>query len=120
MSYGEPKLKQSISLPGSAVITASVKHRVQGPPGSTGRLVGMCGVISTTLTGSNSLIRVGSAADPDAYGTLTLVAGAVGVAVATFTRGVLERIPADAVVQIDSDGGSTAGAADLTIDIDWE
>ena len=107
MSYSSP-LTETISaiyqLSGIESLIVSVK----GPPGMTGRLVRLS-VVSTGASIANGpeSIRVGTAADPDAYALISVPDGIVPVS--DFVRGIVDRIPEDAVVEISEAGDSDFG-----------
>ena len=115
MSYSSP-LTYTFTITGIAVAVALSIHEVKAPPGKTGRLV-MMSITHLGVTGAPWKFIVGTAADPDAYGTMDLGDGAASKS--EFIRGVDDRIPEGTIVQIGTDGGATNGIADMNVVIEW-
>jgi len=120
MSYDLP-LVQTYTLPNSAIDTATVKLRVIGPAGLRGRLESIGAVITADTTDAASVVQVGTAATADAFGTLSVPVASAGASTnaAVILTDDDNFMAADTVVEIASDGGSTAGDADLTVTIAW-
>lgn len=121
ITYDQP-LRQTYTLLASAVATSGTKLTVMGPAGRKGRLAAMGAVVTTATTATVSIISVGITGTLGKFGSLTIP---VGAAVVTTANAMVDLttdanlIPADTPVLISSNGGSTAGAADLTVTIDW-
>jgi len=105
------------------VSTAATLVSVVGPAGKVGRLEGIGAVVTTSTTSAATELRVGSASDADAYGTLSVPIATAGAAAAYNSATISDidanLMPADTAVLIASDGGSTAGAADVVVTIAW-
>lgn len=118
MSYSNAR-SAMYRFPAVNVSSAAVLGRIQGPAGAEGRLISIAAVVTTNVTANPAVIAVGNSGDADAQGTLSIPVSAAGSGVNTLVRGVDNRIDADSIVEVSSDGGSTAGAADLLVLIDW-
>ena len=108
-------------FPAAAVDTAAVIGRILGPAGKQGRLMGIASAVTADVTVAAAGIRVGSTSDPDAYGTHSIPVSSADAVVTTYTDLTSDSnlIPADSLVEIDSDGAATAGDADLFVTIKW-
>lgn len=112
----------SYTLPASAIDTIGTKLSILGPRGKVGHLVAMSAVVTTATTVAVSVINVGITGTLDKFGSLTVPVGAAIVTVAnnpTISTTDANQIPADTAVLISSDGGSTAGDADVSVTIAW-
>jgi hypothetical protein len=119
MSYSENGLTAH-NFSALTVSTAAEIARAYGPTGAKGRLVDIAFVETTDVTVADCTVQVGTAADPDAYGTLTVpFAGSVGDGVNGMVRGVTGEITADTEVLITAGGECTAGAGDIILYIQW-
>jgi hypothetical protein len=118
MSYGNG-ISALYRFPAAAIASAGVFGRIKGPAGAEGRLISVSSVISTTTTVAASVVSVGNSGDPNAYADHTVPVAAANTGQNAFTRGVDTRIDADDDVEVSSDGGSTAGAADVLVLIEW-
>lgn len=120
MAYHDP-VYSTYTLPASAIATAGTKLTVAGPRGKVGRLVAIAAALTAATTGAATELRVGTAGTADKYGTLSVPVSAIGTAHnnATLAAADANLMPADEAVVIASDGGSTAGDADLAITIAW-
>ena len=109
---------------------AAIIGTIQGPPGKIGRVRGIDFEVTTTTTTAASTISVGNngavapaactipVATAPAGGTMTLAQiAAAGAAVVAGVNDV--ELAADTEVEVSSDGGSAAGAADIHVTIDW-
>ncbi|MCH8177389.1 MAG: hypothetical protein IIC09_04175 [Proteobacteria bacterium] len=103
----------------AALSSATIVGRFIGPAGKTGRVVSAEALITTTTTTNPTLVLIGNSGDPNAYLTLTVAAHAANLGDNANARGVDNRIDADTVVEVAVDGGADAGAADLTITVEW-
>lgn len=100
---------------------AAVLGRLQGPIGKAGRVASLTYLVTTGVTVAANTITIDTNA-----GITTPVTLSVPVASAnaggSATKAVLAaqtELPADTVVEVQSAGASTAGAADLNLSIDW-
>ena len=120
--YNEPKTV-GYTLKAATISSAANLLTVIGPKGHRGVLVSIGAVVTTSTTTAASELRVGSAADADKYGTLSVPVASAGAAAAyndaTINDVDENIIPADEAVVISTDGGSDAGAADIAVVIDW-
>jgi hypothetical protein len=121
MSYESPIYESYTVLANASLSTAAVAKRLIGPSGKTGRVVAASCVTTTATTVAASEIRVGTAADPDAFFAMAVPVTAINLGVvaskAELDAGSL--ITPDTLIQISGDGGATAGAADITITVAW-
>ena len=117
MAYDNPERK-TYSLAASAIATAGGKLTIVGPKGKDGRVSSVEAVITTATTDAATLIRVGDSATTAEYATLSVPIGAAAIA-ANEPVIVDVEIAADAVIYVNSDGGCTAGAADIAVTVDW-
>ena len=97
-----------------------------GPAGLTGRMVSMIAVVTTATTGADALIELKNNASADTYGRLVvpalvaeLVAADGSVDDVSDVPLDVGRIPADAVLELDGDGGNTAGVVTVQFVIEW-
>ena len=92
-------------------------------PGLTGRLTSISAVVTITAGGAGlPIFQVGvDAGDIDAYGSIALPAAAAADTIHnTLIRGVVDRIPADTLVNISQIGvATTTGTANVTVTIEW-
>ncbi len=120
MAYHDP-VHATYTLPAASLASAATLLSVTGPAGKKGRLVGITGVVTTGVTDAAAAVTVGTDADADAYGSLSVPVGAAGTSAndATVQPADANLIPADSVVEIAADGAATAGAADIAVHIAW-
>ena len=89
MSYDKP-IHQSITIDTTANID-DTSWKVRGPSGKRGRLIdAMFTATGTSALGASATVKVGTAGDNDAFGTLTLATG--------LTAGTVKRASADGTV----------------------
>lgn len=124
-NYDNP-MTLAYHFPSVAIDTAADFGVIVGPKGKIGRLRSISTYITVATTVAASEIRVGTAADPDAYGIQAIPISAIGSVINTITdytgdqtTGTDDRIPADTAVHFESDGGATAGDGHITVVIDW-
>lgn len=123
-SYDEPI---RITYRFAALSTASVAviARFLGPVGRVGRLASFTWIVTTGITVTAPVVRLGTAATPALVLSKTMAVAAAnlgGGITATEEDSAMtaaKRLPADTVAQLDVLTASTAGAADFTIVIDW-
>lgn len=120
--YNQP-VTSTYTLKAATISAAATLLTVIGPRGHKGRLVGIGAVVTTSTTVAASTLTVGTAADGDKFGTLSVPVATAGPAAAyndaTISSIDTNLMAADTAVVIASAGGSTAGAADITVTIDW-
>jgi len=117
-------------FPAATLSAAAVVGRFIGPAGKTGRVRGIEYIVTTGTTVAASLVTVGNnaavlpasisvpVASANDGGAMT--AAEVRAAGAAQVAGVNDvELDADTVAEVASDGGSTAGAADLIVTVDW-
>lgn len=120
MSYENPTTTTHTVKAGS-LITAATLLSVMGPRGLTGVLRSIAAVNTTGVTVAASSVIVGITGTLAKFGTLPVPISAInaGTNAATLTAADTNLIAANSVVIISSGGGATAGAADITVVIDW-
>lgn len=118
--YNHPKTS-TYTLPAAALSTAATLLAVMGPKGHKGRLVGIGAVVTTGVTVAATEVQVGNSDSSDAYGALSVpVSGANSGHNDAVINPVDDNLmPADEPVIIATTGTSTAGAANVTVTIDW-
>jgi hypothetical protein len=101
--------------------SAAVVGRVQGPAGKVGRVTGWEYVVTTsTTTGAASMTVDTNAGLTAPFTTSIPVATAPAAGAATAAQlSAGDELPADTIIEIASDGGPAAGAADLLLTIQW-
>jgi len=117
-TYDDP-LKISYILPASAIDTAGVKLGMVGPAGMQGRVESMEALVTADVTVAAAIVSIGSAADADAYASLTVAVGVADTFANAPVDGVTALLPADTLFEISSDGGATAGDANIVVTIAW-
>lgn len=120
MAYDKP-VHATYTLAAKDISSAATLMTVVGPKGKQGRLMGITTALTTATTGAASEIRVGNGSDADKFGTLSVPVAAIGSVANDATINAVDDnlMPADTAVVIASDGGSTAGAADIAVHIAW-
>lgn len=120
MSYANG-LQLSYRFPAAAVAGGGILDRIPTPaPGLRGRITSVAMIVTTQATGADSVISVGRSGAAAAYGTITQdTASAVGSQINNFVRGADDSVDEDTPIEISSDGGSTAGAADIVVSVEW-
>lgn len=120
MSYSDP-ITCTYRFAAATLSSAATVARLQGPAGKSGRLIDMVVVTTTATTAASTALSIGTEADTDAYGVLTVPVTAIklGVSGVVDTAATTTILPADTVVAIATDGGCTAGAGDISVTISW-
>lgn len=104
-------------------------EKISGPKGATGRVVSMNGVITGATSTAATTVTVKNNGSAETYGRLTVPIGVAEAIANDFDvddQGAApqdaSRIPADAVLELDSDGasGGTTAAADVYVTILWD
>lgn len=119
-AYDNP-IQVSYRFDAVTVSTAGVLGRMAGPSGRAGRVLSIAAVVTTDVTVAASVLSVDTNAGLADPATLTLPVGAANTVAGSLqadTEGASE-LPADTAIELQSDGGSTAGAADVTVTIGW-
>ena len=128
-TYSDPYLttfQQTFDFGGGAAATRIIR----GPKGRRGRVrrVGLAVIEAFAVNTQTGFVRVGTAADPDAYAELIVPDG---TAVSTWfdsehndTDAIKDlEIPADSDVHIDyvngTDGTAVTGQGDTVVEIEW-
>jgi hypothetical protein len=118
--YDKP-LRETYQYPAAALTSAAVVGRFIGPEGRKGRVVNVSHVV-TTDTDDAAVVTVDTNA-----GLAVPVTADVANAPGQYTGGSTVKadvvgqteLPADTVVEVQADGVPTAGAADLTVTVEW-
>lgn len=118
MSYSNPDVA-NYRFPAATLTSAAVVGRILGPAGKSGRLVGISTIVTTGVTVAAASVELGVAADTDKYGSASVPVSSANAGVNTVTAGTEHVIPADTVLDVYTDGGATAGAADINVTIAW-
>lgn len=108
----------------ATISAAGVIGRVIGPAGKRGRVIGAEYVVTTDVTVAASVLTVDTNAglvSPFSFGVEVAAANAGGAATKAEldAQDVDAELPADTTIEIQTDGGSTAGAVDLALTIQW-
>jgi hypothetical protein len=121
MSYYNPIQMTLTALANAAVSAAADIVQFVSPTGKRGRILGVSIVTKVATTDAAAELRIGTVADPDAYGTIAIPITAVDTAI-QLTQAQLDaflELPADTVILISGDGAATAGSLDLAFTIGW-
>lgn len=129
MSYsnGTPMTYKFAAFAGLSAAGQS-SEKIAGPAGATGRLISMVAVVTTgvTVAAGKATLR-NNVTTTELYGSLTVPVLAAELSAGDLVIDDLEaggtdtaRIPADAQLELDGDGGATAGAADIYVTILWD
>ena len=119
--YDKAQSLRTYRLPAAAIAGGGVLGRFQGPAGKAGRVVGFEYVVTTTTTTAASVITVDTNAGltaPFSSSVPVATAPAGGAASLAELKAGAE-LPADTLIEVQSDGGSAAGAADLQVTVQW-
>jgi len=114
-------LEISYRFPAASLTSAAVVGRFIGPAGKVGRVKSVSSIVTTGVTVAAAVVDVDTVA-----GITTPVATTIPISSAnaglSATKAEIDastELPADTVVQVSSDGGPTAGAADLVVVVNW-
>lgn len=126
MSYENPQM-QSYSFGAHDFGAGGDSFSIRGPAGKKGRLVHVSVSATETFTDTTTpgYVRIGTAADNDAYAELNLgtTADTDCVSEATDTDAIIdEAIPADSQVEVTlvaPTGGTPAGIGHVHIGVEW-
>lgn len=121
--YDNPE-RTLVHLDVDTLSTGGDKVTVVGPAGKVGRVTRLGVGVTTAFTVADTVLTLDtvtpSLASPPTL-TIAFTGSAIGDNVEC-TRAQLNgftELPADSVLQLASDGGSTAGAGSVTLQIDW-
>jgi hypothetical protein len=119
-SYDHP-IEVSYRFPAAAVATAAVLGRVIGPAGASGRVLSLTHIVTTDVTVAPSVITVDTGVGVTTPVTMTIPVSAANSGGSASDAAIKagSELPADTVVEVSSDGGATAGAADISLTIGW-
>ncbi len=122
-SYDNP-LRVTYQFLAAAIDAAAIFGRFQGPRGLKGRCVSIHYHVVNTTTDDVTEITLDTAAGLTALTlpicVIPIRTGALGGAdtVADDLPGKAD-LPADTIIEVTSDGGCTAGDADVYVTVDW-
>ena len=119
-AYDNP-IQVSYRLEAAAIATLGVLGRLAGPAGRAGRVLSIAAVVTTTTTTNPTVITVDTNAGLTNPPSLTIpvaTAPAVAGSLQADTEGA-DELPADTAIEIQTDGGAAAGAADITVTVGW-
>jgi hypothetical protein len=102
-------------------------EKIAGPAGLTGRVLSMVGVMTTgNTTAVGNIDLRNNVTTTELYASLVAPVLAAELSFANPTIDDVSdspthvgRIPADAQLELDGDGGGTAGVADIYVTIEW-
>ena len=119
--YDKP-LRETYFLAAVDISPTIVLASVVGPKGRKGRIVNFSYVLTTAVTVADNVLTVGPNADASPV-TLTqaFTGSAIGAndAITNAQAYAHVELAADTNVEIASDGGCTAGAADIALTVEW-
>lgn len=118
MSYSENGLTAH-RFSALTLSTAAVIGRIYGPAGAKGKVVGVSTIVTTAITAAATTVKIGTASDDDAFGTLTAPISSVNAGANVVVDGVDSDVAADTMILVTAGGESTAGAADVVVYIQW-
>ena len=120
-TYDNP-LRESYYLPAADIAGGGVLGNFVGPKGKVGRVANVSYVLTVAATVADSDLTVGpnGAATPVTV-TVPFTASAIGSNDATAQADLKGQtdLAADTVVEVASDGGSTAGTGNIVVTVDW-
>lgn len=125
-------LRETYRFPAATLSAAAVVGRFIGPAGKRGRIVNVSHIVTTGVTVAAAAVTVGvnGATSPVSH-TVPISSANAGAAIPAaslkgqvegsdgLATGEIAELAADTVVEVASDGGPTAGAADLVVTVDW-
>ena len=106
-------------FPAATLTSAAVVGRIEGPDGAEGRLISVTTVVTTGVTVAAASVEIGLTGDTDQFGSVSVPISSAGARTSAFTRGTDNRIDVGDEVEVYTDGGATAGAADICVLIEW-
>lgn len=118
-TYDEPTLV-TYQLDAASVAAAAELATFAGPAGKAGRVVSISALVTTGVTVAPSVVSVNTLDNSTVCGSLTVPVGGVDTVANASVDGTDDTlIPADTAFTIDSDGGATAGAANIVVVVAW-
>ncbi len=116
MAYDNPQTTV-YRFPAANIATSGTVGQFIGPSGKKGRVTDIGYVITTNTTVAPTLISIGISGNTSKFATNSVPVGVAN----TVGNGVTDiaDIDADVAVLVTTDGGCTAGAADLLVMIEW-
>lgn len=120
MSGYDHPIQMTYRFPAADVASAGVVGRIAGPGGARGRVLAITHVVTTGVTVAASTVSVGpnGAAAPARSTVAVATANSIGSATKAQLAAAAD-LPADTVIEVASDGGATAGAADIVVTVGW-
>lgn len=121
-TYDQP-IQVTYKFPAAVLSAAAVIGEIAGPAGRSARALSIAAVVTTTLTGStDAVVTVDSVGGVTTPPSLTIPGDTADGGIAGSTQGNTEgasELPGDELLQVSSDGGPSAGAADLYVTLGW-
>jgi len=118
MSYSNPTTV-GYRFPAAGLSSAAIIGRIQGPAGFKGRVADVSGVTTTATTVNPCTVDVGTSGAVAAYATQTIPVTGNNLGVHGNVSVYNHEIPEGTLVEVSANGECSAGAADLTVIIDW-
>ena len=120
--YDHP-IQVTYTFPAQTVSGDAVIGNFQGPAGKRGRVLDISYEVTTDVTVAAATLNVGNTQDDAANAECTVAVGAAGT-VGAATAAQLNPadtnfLAADTKAILASDGGATAGAADVHVTVGW-
>jgi hypothetical protein len=118
MAYSNP-VTAIYRFPAAALSTAGIVGRIVGPMGKKGVVASIGSVVTTSVTVAAANLSITDLSGDVVYATASVPVSSANAVRNTFASVQNHEVEQDAVVLVSTDGGSTAGAADLLVGIDW-
>jgi hypothetical protein len=121
MSEYHNPLRTTHVLAAATLSTLAELATFSGPEGMQGRVESISVLVTTATTADVTIVSIGDGTDVDKYATNTVPIASID-AVANTTVSLTtddNLIPANALFTIDTDGGCTAGAGNITVVVAW-
>ena len=118
-------LRETYSFLAAAVDAAAIFGRFIGPAGKTGRVVNITAVVTVTTTDAAAEIAVDTVAGLTTTPILDVPVTVANLGVSAIPGNVTDGLalasdlPADTICTVESDGGATAGDANIIVTVDW-
>ncbi len=109
-------------LSAASLTSAAVIGRFTGPAGKQGRVAAVTGILTTGVTVAASTLTIGptgGTATANLDSSVAIAAINTGFSVTNAQIKVGAVIAKDVVSEVATDGGATAGAADIYVTIAW-
>lgn len=125
-------LRETYRFAAATLSAAAVVGRFIGPAGKRGRITNVSHVVTTDVTVAAAVVTIGvnGASNPVSH-TVPISSANAAVAIPKaslsgqvegtdgLASGEIAELAADTLVEVASNGGPTAGAADLIVTVDW-